>query len=129
MIANDASLRGKCKALAEKHGVIAQKVMQMYFFERFLARLKKSKYAENFILKGGLLISSLIDVENRTTMDMDATLRALALTEDDVTQMLKEICTIETNDDVTFSFDYVEPIREDDDYGGCAPIFALGLGG
>ena len=115
---NDASLRGKCKAIAKKHGVMAQEVMQMYLFERFLARLEKSEYASRFVLKGGLLISSLIGVENRTTMDMDATLQAISLDEESVSRMISDICAISCDDGASFAFESVEPIREDDDYGG-----------
>ena len=118
VISNDASLRGKCKAIAKKHGVMAQEVMQMYLFERFLARLEKSEYANRFVLKGGLLISSLIGVENRTTMDMDATLQAIRLDEENVSRMISDICAISRDDGVSFAFESVEPIREDDDYGG-----------
>ena len=118
VISNDASLRGKCKAIAKKHGIMAQEVMQMYLFERFLARLEKSEYADRFVLKGGLLISSLIGVENRTTMDMDATLQAISLDEESVSRMISNICAISCDDGVSFAFESVEPIREDDDYGG-----------
>ena len=118
VIRNDASLRGKCKAIARKHGIMAQEVMQMYLFERFLARLEKSEYADRFVLKGGLLISSFIGVENRTTMDMDATLRATSLDEENVSRMISDICAIGCDDGVSFVFESVEPIREDDDYGG-----------
>ena len=118
VISNDASLRGKCKAIAKKHGVMAQEVMQMYLFERFLARLEKSEYANKFVLKGGLLISSLIGVENRTTMDMDATLQAIRLDEENVSRMISDICAISCDDGASFAFESVEPIREDDDYGG-----------
>ena len=118
VIRNDASLRGKCKAIAKKHGIMAQEVMQMYLFERFLARLEKSEYVDKFILKGGLLISSLIGVENRTTMDMDATLQAISLDEESVSRMISDICSIRCDDGVSFAFESVETIREDDDYGG-----------
>lgn len=118
VIRNDASLRGKCKAIAKKHGIMAQEVMQMYLFERFLARLERSEYADRFVLKGGLLISSLIGVENRTTMDMDATLQAISLDEENISRMISDICSIGCDDCVLFVFESVEPIREDDDYGG-----------
>ena len=60
-------LKGKIKSFSEKSNLKAQEVLQMYFFERFLTRLEKSKYRANFIIKGGFLISSI----NRTTMDYD----------------------------------------------------------
>lgn len=64
-------LKGKIKSFSEKNNLKAQEVLQMYFFERFLVRLEKSKYRANFIIKGGFLISSIIGIQNRTTMDYD----------------------------------------------------------
>ena len=64
-------LKGKIKSFSEKNNLKAQEVLQMYFFERFLTRLEKSKYRANFIIKGGFLISSIIGIQNRTTMDYD----------------------------------------------------------
>ena len=64
-------LKGKIKSFSEKNNLKAQEVLQMYFFERFLARLEKSRYKANFIIKGGFLISSIIGIQNRTTMDYD----------------------------------------------------------
>ena len=64
-------LKGKIKNFSEKNNLKAQEVLQMYFFERFLARLEKSRYRVNFIIKGGFLISSIIGIQNRTTMDYD----------------------------------------------------------
>ena len=64
-------LKGKIKSFSEKSNLKAQEVLQMYFFERFLTRLEKSKYRAKFIIKGGFLISSIIGIQNRTTMDYD----------------------------------------------------------
>lgn len=57
---NDASLRGKVCAVAKKNGLRAQEVLQMYLFEHLLLRLAASPYSDRFVLKGGLLISSMI---------------------------------------------------------------------
>ena len=64
-------LKGKIKSFSKKNNLKAQEVLQMYFFERFLIRLEKSRYRANFIIKGGFLISSIIGIQNRTTMDYD----------------------------------------------------------
>ena len=64
-------LKGKIKSFSKKNNLKAQEVLQMYFFERFLTRLEKSRYRANFIIKGGFLISSIIGIQNRTTMDYD----------------------------------------------------------
>lgn len=78
---NIESVKGKIKNLAKENNLSTQEILQMYFFERILERLSKSKYKTNFVIKGGLLISSLIGVENRTTMDMDATVKGIPLEE------------------------------------------------
>ena len=117
-VKNDASLRGKSKALAQKYGLSAQEVTQMYLFERFLARLSTSDHKENFVIKGGFLIASQLGVANRTTMDLDTTLRAMKLDEETVAKTVGEICAMDCDDDVVFFFEYAEPIRDDDDYGG-----------
>lgn len=65
--------KGAIRAMAAKNDLRAQEVLQMFLFERILERLAASRYKENFILKGGLLISSMIGVNERTTMDMDTT--------------------------------------------------------
>ena len=72
-IRNDASLRGKIRAIAKERRLRPQEVLQMFLFEHLLLRLEKTSYVDKFILKGGLLISSMIGVSLRTTMDMDTT--------------------------------------------------------
>ena len=64
-------LKGTIRSMAAKRNLRAQEVLQMFLFERILERLANSKYKKNFILKGGLLISSMIGISERTTMDMD----------------------------------------------------------
>lgn len=64
-------LKGTIRSMAAKRNLRAQEVLQMFLFERILERLANSKYKMNFILKGGLLISSMIGISERTTMDMD----------------------------------------------------------
>lgn len=62
-------LKGQIRSFAEKNNLQSQEVLQMFLLERVLDRLSKSKYKDNFILKGGLLISSMIGIAERTTMD------------------------------------------------------------
>lgn len=86
--------------------------------ERLLERISISKYKDNFILKGGMLISAMLGIDSRTTMDMDTTIKGLPLTKDNITNIMDEICNIEIDDNVTLKINKVELIREDDDYGG-----------
>lgn len=84
---NIESIKGKIRNLAEQKNLKSQEVLQIYFFERLLERLFISQYNNNFVIKGGFLISSLIGIENRTTMDMDTMIKGIALKE----KRIKEI--------------------------------------
>ena len=68
-----------------------QEVLQMFLLERVLERLSKSKYSNNFILKGGMLISSMIGIIERTTMDMDTTVNGINMDEVEISKIIKEI--------------------------------------
>ena len=109
-------LKGSIRSMAEKKNLRAQEVLQMFFFERILERLAASKYRDNFILKGGLLISSMIGIQERTTMDMDTTVRGLPMEEDKIVAILKEILAINVDDGIEFLWQSIEPIRDEDAY-------------
>lgn len=116
MTPSDASLKGKIRAMAKKGGLKPQELLQMYLFEHLLLRLEKSPYADKFILKGGLLVSSMTGVMQRTTMDMDTTVVGMDMDESTVTAVVGEICLIDVNDEMNYIFERVEPIREIDEY-------------
>ena len=104
--------------MAKENNVAAQSVLQTYMLERLLERISISKYKDNFILKGGMLISAMLGIDSRTTMDMDTTIKGFPFTKDIITNIIDEICNIEIDDNVTLKINKVELIREDDDYGG-----------
>lgn len=110
----------KTKALiknyAQLNNVSSQEVLQIYLFERLLERLSVSKYRDNFALKGGLLISSLIGVNQRTTQDLDATVLNLKMDENTISKIVAQIISIPLGDDVIFNFNRIESIRQKDDY-------------
>lgn len=112
------SLKAKIRNLAKEKDMSAQVILQNYMFERFLERLSKSDYRNNFILKGGMLIATIVGIDNRSTMDMDATIKNYPINIDSLTTAITEICDIDINDDVYFSLTGIEPIRGDDIYGG-----------
>lgn len=112
------SLKAKIRNIAKKKNMSAQVVLQNYMFERFLERLSKSHYKDNFILKGGILIASIVGIESRSTMDMDTTLKGYPITHESLQKAISDICEIDLYDDVIFSFSGVDPIRNDDVYGG-----------
>ncbi|WP_216639355.1 nucleotidyl transferase AbiEii/AbiGii toxin family protein [Leptotrichia sp. oral taxon 498] len=84
-------IKGAIRNISKKTGVNPNSLLQMCLFEGILGKLSKSKYSENFILKGGLLISSLIGVDMRSTMDMDTTLRGIPVNEESISNILNEL--------------------------------------
>lgn len=109
-------LKGAIRNIAKENNLMPQEVLQMFLFERILERLSVSTYKDNFVLKGGLLISSMIGITERTTMDMDTTVRGIQLEEDTITDIIGKIVSMDVGDGVVFEFVKIEPIREDDDY-------------
>ena len=118
MNAKAMSLKAKIKNYAIKNNIAAQVVLQNFMFERFLARLSRSKYSQMFVIKGGMLIASLVGIDTRATMDLDATLRNLPLKKEEIEKAVREICAQHLDDDVRFEIKSIECIRKDDVYGG-----------
>ena len=119
-------IKGAIRNISKKTGVNPNSLLQMCLFEGILEKLSKSKYSENFILKGGLLISSLIGVEMRSTMDMDTTLRGIPLNEVSITKILNEILAIEIDADIEYKLIKLSPIRQEDVYEDfCASISCI----
>ena len=119
-------IKGAIRNISKKTGINPNSLLQMYLFEGILEKLSKSKYSENFILKGGLLISSLIGVDMRSTMDMDTTLRGIPLNEVSITKILNEILAIEIDADIEYKLIKLSPIRQEDVYEDfCASISCI----
>ena len=89
-----------------------------YLLERLLERISISRYQRNFILKGGFLIAAIVGLDTRATMDMDATIKGLPVNEQTIREMFEDLCKIELDDEVTFSFRSIGEIREGDVYTG-----------
>lgn len=102
---------------AEKH-ISAQLVMQNYMLERLLERISLSAYKQNFILKGGFLISAIVGLDTRTTMDLDTTVKGFTLTHEAIRAIFNEICEVHIEDDVKLEIVGISDIRETDDYPG-----------
>ena len=105
------------KMAAEKH-ISAQLVMQNYMLERLLERISLSQYKQNIILKGGFLVSTIVGLDTRATMDLDTTIKGFELTHESIRAVFAEVCRIAVDDDVVFEIINTEDIREADDYPG-----------
>lgn len=121
-------LKGRVRSFSNQKNLRSQEVLQMFFLERVLARLANSNYVNNFILKGGFLISSLSGVNERTTMDIDTTVTGIEMSEDTIKDIFSEILHIEIDDGISFEFQKIEPIREDDEYNNFRVHFVARYG-
>ena len=118
MIKNSMSLKAKINNIAKEEKISPQAVMQTYMLERLLERISISEYKDNFILKGGMLISSIVGIDSRSTMDMDTTIKGFKLDIENLTNILQAIININIGDNVKFKILDIDNIRADDYYGG-----------
>ena len=114
-----ASVLAKLKNKAKASSISYQQCLQLFFQEEFLRRLAGSKYAENFVLKGGLFIYTLTNFESRATVDVDFLMRGLNNDLARMDEIIAEILTVDTgNDFVTFKAGKAEPIAVQRKYHG-----------
>lgn len=106
------------KEIENKYDLNYYEILQRYMFERILERISVSNYQDNFILKGGLLLSAMFGIGNRVTKDMDATITGIDVSKDKMLKVLNEILSINLKDDVKFDVVDITDIRGDDEYGG-----------
>ena len=108
----------KSKKLAKDSGLTQLELYQRFMFERILERISVSKYNENFILKGGLLLSAMLGINSRSTRDMDISIKGIDVSQEKMLKILNEILSIDINDKVKFEVVNITDIRADDEYGG-----------
>lgn len=106
------------KEIENKYDLNYYEILQRYMFERVLERISVSKYQDNFILKGGLLLSAMFGIDNRMTKDMDATITGIDVSKVKMLKVLNEILSLNLKDGVKFDVVDITDIREDDEYGG-----------
>jgi len=113
-----AQIKGRLKNLAKQNNADARILMRIFMMERFLERVAVSEYAENFIIKGGILVTSMIGTAMRSTMDIDTSIRSFDLSEENAERIVKDICAIELDDDVHFEIKEVSRIMDAMEYPG-----------
>lgn len=115
---NYKELFKKSKELSLKYNLAQLELYQRFMFERILERISVSKYQNNFILKGGLLLSAMFGIDNRTTRDMDVTIKGIDISTEKMIEVLNEILSIDLEDGVKFKVVKITDIRQEDEYGG-----------
>lgn len=118
MIKNKDSLKAKVNNLSKKINIPNQYIIQEFMFEALLRRISLSKYKNNFIIKGGLLLSSIFGVDLRSTMDLDTTIKVFFLEKENLTRIINEIINIDANDNVKFTLVNIKDIRLEEEYSG-----------
>lgn len=118
MIKNRDSLKAKASNLSKKTNIPNKYLIQNFMFEALLKRISKSKYKDKFIIKGGLLLSSIFGVNLRSTMDLDTTIKGLPLDRKTITKVINEIISIDVEDNVKLEIENIKDIREEELYSG-----------
>lgn len=118
MIKNRDSLKAKASNLSKKTNIPNKYLIQNFMFEALLKRISKSKYKDKFIIKGGLLLSSIFGVNLRSTMDLDTTIKGLPLDRETITKVINEIISIDLDDNVNLEIENIKDIREEELYSG-----------
>lgn len=111
-------VKGRIKNVAKKNNADARTLMRIYMMERFLERLSNSKYKDNFVIKGGMLVTAMVGVANRSTMDIDTSLKNQNLSAEDARKIINEIANIDLDDGVVFEIKEVSNIMDEMEYPG-----------
>lgn len=115
---NSMQLKALIKRKAREMGVSPQAMLQDYMLERLIVRVAHSPWGDCLIVKGGVLVGSLIGLDRRTTKDLDTTATGFCLSEETISRVFEDICSTEVDDDLTFEIVKVARIREGDEYPG-----------
>jgi predicted nucleotidyltransferase component of viral defense system len=118
MIRTATQLKAKVRNLSGGDSTKAQTLIRVFLMERFLERIALSQYRNNFILKGGMLVSAVVGLDTRATMDIDTTVKSLELSKENAIKIVEEIIAVEIPDGVHFTITKVTDIMEEHDYPG-----------
>jgi len=122
MIRTSRQLKALVRNMSKGDSARALIIIRNYVMERFLERLSLSSYRNNLILKGGTLVSAMVGLDNRSTMDVDATIKNLPLSEESARKVVEDITGIRIDDGMVFEIKNVAPIMDDADYPGIRVI-------
>lgn len=109
-------LKDKIKNVEQKYNLPANTLLNYYMMERFLCRLSNSEYCDNFIIKGGFLISSLIGIDMRSTMDIDTTIKGIPVNEESIRKIIEGVIKIDLEDNIIWEIEKIRSIHEAGEY-------------
>ena len=111
-------IKGRIKNIAKDNNADARILLRIHMMERLLERISVSNYRNNFLIKGGLLVTALVGVSLRSTMDIDTSLKNFNLSENDAKRIITEIKDIDIGDGVTFEIKDSLSIMDEMEYPG-----------
>lgn len=114
---NKTTLTLLCHKISKQTGLTFNSVMTYYFLEMILKKLSQSSYSRNYIFKGGFLLSNVIGVESRSTVDIDFLFQNITLSFENVEKQLKDILAIPI-EGINFTLQSIASIKESDLYSG-----------
>ena len=115
-----ASIREKLKNISANSGKDFNKILRQYVQERFLYRLSKSSYSENFILKGAFLFLAYGISRTRPTRDIDFLGTSISNSAKDIKNIMKTVVSLNYEDGLIFDNKNIEvnDIIQDGEYHG-----------
>lgn len=115
---NNMKLKEQLRKISLEKNIDFNSVLRLYMYDRFIERLAISKYKDNFIIKGGFYLSTFFGIKNRTTMDIDTSVKNVNFTKENITRIVNEIIHLNILDNAQIEIISVDDIRSEDEYGG-----------
>jgi len=115
---NKSKLTALIHRVSKEKNVTFNILLQVYFFERFLYRLASSKYKDSLILKGGFLLSSLLGITERSTIDMDFSVSSMKFNKENMKDTIYQIIQMDLKDNISFQITGISEITEQSTYVG-----------
>ena len=118
MIKTSRQLKDLVRNRSKGNNAMAQVIIRRYIMERFLERVSMSDYKGKLIFKGGLMISSMVGLDNRSTMDIDTTVTGATLSIPEIESIIREIISIQVEDNISFDIKNISEIMDEAEYTG-----------
>lgn len=109
-------------------GAPTQEYLTRHMLESFLDRLTRTSHADDFVLKGGILLAAY--GVRRPTKDADANALSADVTPEHLADVVRDVAAISVEDGLAFDLDTisVQEIREQADYPGLRVRVAVSIG-
>ena len=108
---NEQALKDRLKTIAKLEQRTFNEVWRELVLERLLVRIVGSKYSDNFIFKGGLLLAHYIDI-GRETKDVDFLATEFEINTLNMENIFQEICTLNVEDGFIFTYSSISPLEQ-----------------